>query len=219
MFAAATFAFADSINALLIAVIVGVGIMLPRGQYKKVTPLLIAGDWMGVFVLSLITMRIFVGLAAVVRRTLESPIFGMVLIALGVVTALLTLRSRPTGEPSPLVQRLLEPLQQPTAKTFFTGMVLGLVQSITSVPFFGGIAVLAGGDFSNLVRYGGMFAYASVALSLPTAVAIGVGYVRRKPHSQVGQAFTWARNNPATVSKVGGYVVATFLVGLGIAHL
>lgn len=218
MFHAVSFAFADSVNALLIGVIVAIGIMLPRGRYRKVAPLLIAGDWLGVFLLALVVMYVFVGLEDVVRAILQSPLFGLVLIVVGLGTAFMTWKSKPGGT-NALVEKLLGPLRQPSFKTVLTGFVLGVAQSITSVPFFGGIAVLAAGDFSDLARYGGMVWYASIALSLPTAVALAVGQVRRHPDSQLGRWFTWARNNPEVVSKGGGYVVAAFLVLLGAIHL
>lgn len=50
MLAALQFALIDSINLLLIAVVVAVGIATPaiRGKYTKITSLLIFGDWLGV---------------------------------------------------------------------------------------------------------------------------------------------------------------------------
>lgn len=218
MFHAVSFAFADSINALLIGVLVAISIMLPRGQYRKVAPLLVAGDWLGVFLLSLAVMYVFVGLEDLVRAILNSPLFGLVLVVVGVGTAFMTWKSKPGGTGA-LVEKLLGPLRAPSFMTFATGFVLGVAQSITSAPFFGGIAVLAAGDFSAWARYGGMVWYASIALSLPTAVAIAVGQVRRYPESRLGQWFAWAREHPDTVSKVGGYAVAVFLVILGVAHL
>ena len=41
-------AFADSVNALLIGILVAIGIMLPRGSYRKIAALVIVGDWFGV---------------------------------------------------------------------------------------------------------------------------------------------------------------------------
>ena len=50
MLGALQLAFVDSVNLLLIGVIVAVGIAVPRGngRYAKTTSLLIAGDWLGV---------------------------------------------------------------------------------------------------------------------------------------------------------------------------
>lgn len=218
MLHAVSFAFADSFNALLIGVLVAIGIMLPRGKYRKVAPLLVAGDWLGVFLLALVVMYVFVGLEDLVRAILHSPLFGLVLIVVAAGTAFLTWRSTP-GSTGALVEKLLGPLRTPSVMTFATGFVLGVAQSITSVPFFSGIAVLAAGDFSAWSRYGGMIWYASVALSLPAAAALAIGQVRRHPHSRLGRWFSWAREHPETVSKAGGYVVALLLLVLGVIHL
>lgn len=218
VFLAVSYAFADSVNALLIGVIVAVGIMLPRGKYRLVAPLLIFGDWLGVFLLALLVMFIFEGLRDYVEAALASPVFGLVLIAVGVVTAVMTWRSTPGGD-SKIMGALLGFLREPTIWTVLAGFVLGVAQSLTSVPFYGGIAVLAAGDFSTLVRYGGMFFYATIALSLPILVAAFVGVVRRMPDSMFGRWFTWAREHTLEVSRAGGYLVALFLVALGAFHL
>lgn len=218
MLYAVSFALADSVNALLIAVIVAIGIMLPRGQYRKIAPLLIIGDWFGVFLLALLVMFVFGGIEDIVNALIEGPIFGIILIAVGLIAAFGTWRSKP-GDNSKLVSSLLRFLREPSALTFLAGLVLGLVQSLTSGPFYGGIAVLSVGDYSAWTKYGGMFWYATLALSLPTLVAILVGVVRTRPESRLGKWFGWARENTQTVSKVGGYFVAVFLIVLGILHL
>lgn len=218
VFLAVSYAFADSVNALLIGVIVAIGILLPRGRYRWVVPLLIFGDWLGVFLLALLVMFVFEGMQDTIRALLESPIFGLILIAVGLVTAVATIRSKPGGD-SKIIDAMLSFLREPTVWTVLAGFVLGLVQSLTSVPFYGGIAVLAAGDYSQWVRYGGMFFYAIVALSLPIAVAVFVGLVRRKPESRLGQWFAWAREHTLEVSRAGGYLVAVLLVVLGVFHL
>lgn len=218
VFLAVSYAFADSVNALLIGVIVAIGILLPRGKYRWVAPLLIFGDWLGVFLLALLVMFAFEGMQEFVQAALASPIFGIVLIAVGLVTAVTTWRSKPGGD-SKIINAMLSFLREPTVWTVLAGFVLGVVQSLTSVPFYGGIAVLAAGDFSQWARYGGMFWYASVALSLPIAVAVFVGLVRRKPDSRLGRWFAWAREHTLEVSRAGGYLVAVLLVVLGVLHL
>lgn len=82
MLHAVSFALLDSINALLIGVVVALGVMLPRGKYKTVTPLLIAGDWFGVFALSVLSMFIFDSLKEYVDAFLDSPLLGILLIIL-----------------------------------------------------------------------------------------------------------------------------------------
>lgn len=218
LLAAVTNAFADSLNALLIGVIVALGVMLPRGSYKKVVPLLIVGDWLGVFTLAVACMAIFDGLDEQVKRLTESTVFGWALIAVGVLIGVLTLMSKPGGD-NKLVARILDPLRAPGPKTVLVGFILGFVQSVTSAPFFAGLLFLAAGGYGPLINYGGMVIYASIALSLPTLSALLVGWVRSYPDSPAGRAFTAARDKADELSKVSGFVVAGILIALGVVYL
>ncbi|OFT82273.1 hypothetical protein [Corynebacterium sp. HMSC29G08] len=218
MLGALSLAFIDSVNLLLIAVIVAVGIVAPRAnrRYAKVTGLLIAGDWLGVALLAALMLLIFDGLGDAVQRFVEGPVFGMLLIATGVVTGLLALRG---GDNAGLVQKVMGPLAVPSISTVLTGVVLGLVQSATSVPFYGGLALLSAAGIEPVQRYAAIPLYATVALSLPTLCALLVGWVRAKPKSAAGRAFEWARANPKTVSLAATWAVSVMLVVLGAVHL
>lgn len=217
MLHAVTYALLDSINLLLIGVIVAIGVMLPaHGRYRRTSILLIVGDWLGVFLLALVTMFVFDSLGDIIKKLVNSPAFGIILIIVALVTAVMTWRG---GDSSAMVAKILPPLRTPTWKTFVTGLILGLVQSATSGPFFAGIAVLSAGDFSIAVRYVGMIFYASLALSLPTFAAICVGVVRMYPHSKVGQWFEYMRDHREQASAAAGYVVAVVLGAMGLLHL
>lgn len=218
MLHAVQFAFVDSINLLLIGVIVAVGVMVPRGsrRYARTTALLIAGDWCGVAALAFLMLVVFDGLGDVVQRFVEGPIFGILLIATGILTGLLALRG---GDNSGLVNRILEPLKTPSAKTVVVGFVLGLIQSATSVPFYGGLAVLSAAGVDVAVRYAFLVLYATIALSLPTLCALAVGWVRRAPQSPAGRAFAAARENSEKVSLGATWAVALLLVVLGTIHM
>ena len=218
MLHAVSFALLDSINALLIGVVVALGVMLPRGKYKTVTPMLIAGDWFGVFVLAVLSMFIFDSLRQYVNAFLDSPLLGILLIILGLASIVMSWRSRP-GESNALVDKILKPLQTPTTLTFLTGFILGLAQSVTSGPFFAGLLHLVAGGFNAWVRYGGLVIYASLALSLPILVAIFIGFVRTNPQSPAGQLFARAQDNKDQVSKIGGYLVGIVLVVMGVLNL
>lgn len=219
MLHAVTYALLDSINLLLIGVIVAIGVMLPpppEGRYRRTSILLVAGDWLGVFLLALLTMFVFDSLGDIIKQLVNSPAFGILLIAVALLTAFMTWRG---GDSSHMVAKILPPLKTPTWKTFVTGLILGLVQSVTSGPFFAGIAVLSAGDFSVAVRYLGMIFYASLALSLPTLTAILVGVVRMYPHSKVGQLFEYMRDHREQASAAAGYIVAVILGAMGLLHL
>ncbi|AQQ14435.1 hypothetical protein CGLAU_02250 [Corynebacterium glaucum] len=215
---ALSLAFIDSINLLLIAVIVAVGILAPRagGRFGKITGLLIAGDWLGVAGLALIMLLIFDSLGEAVQRIVNGPIFGIVLIATGVLTGLLALRG---GDNSALVNRILAPLRSPNPLTVLTGFILGLVQSATSAPFYGGLMLLSAAGVDPATRYATIPLYATVALSLPTLTALLVAWVRAKPESAAGRAFDWARANPQTVSLAATWAVSFLLIVLGVVHL
>ena len=210
-------AFADSVNALLIGILVAIGIMLPRGSYRKIAALVIVGDWFGVLTAAAVVMFIFVGIQDKVAAALESPAIGWGLIVIGVGLGVLAWRSK--GEPNDMVHKLLGPLRTPSPKTVVVGFLMGVIQSLTSVPFFYGLMHLAAGDFSNTVKYGGLFFYASFALSLPTVCGLFIALVRAKPHSWAGRAFAWARENSAAVALWSGYGVAAFLVVMGLVAL
>ena len=216
MLNALTYAFLDSINVLLIAVVVALGMMLPAGRYRRITPLLVFGDWLGVAVLALAVLVVFDGLGDQVAALVESPLFGVLLIITGLATAVLTFRG---GDSSALVEKILAPLRTPSIMTVATGFVLGAIQSVTSVPFFAGLAVLSAGGLPVVERYLGLILYASVALSLPTLVAIAVGIVRHRPNSWLGRFFAAARDNQAKVSRGAGYLVAVLLILIGALHL
>ena len=154
MLLAVTYALTDAINVLLIGVLVVIGVLLPpRSRYNRIATLLIAGDWLGVFLYALVCMLVFDGIGAPIKRLVESSIFGIILIAVGVLSAILTWRG---GDTSKMMAKILPSLQYPSFKTFATGLVLGVVQSATSVPFYAGIAVLSAGGFSVMIRYVGM---------------------------------------------------------------
>lgn len=214
-----SYALLDSLNALLIGVIVALGVMLPRtGRYRRIVTLLIAGDWLGVFLLALVTMLIFDGISDLVQQALESPVFGILLIAVGLLTLVLTVRGTGDGE-STLVKRLLAPLQEPSFRTVGVGFLLGVIQSATSVPFFAGLAYLSTSGFGPAVRYIGLFFYASLALSLPALSAVFVGMVRAHPFSPFGRAFEYMQSRRELMVKLAGYLVAVALTLFGIGAL
>lgn len=217
-----SFALADTVNFLLIGVLVAVGVAQPPrergGRYGAVAALLVLGDWLGVLALALVTMVVFDGLGEVIKTVVDSPVFGILLILTGLLSAVLAWRGGGDG-PSGLVNRIMTPLKTPTVATVGTGFALGVVQSATSVPFFAGIALMSAGDFATVTRYVGMIAYAAVALSLPFVCALIVGFIRMRPYSAAGRGFAWMRGNQATVARAGGYIVAVFLILLGVVHL
>ncbi|SER65696.1 hypothetical protein [Corynebacterium cystitidis] len=216
MLAALQFALIDSINLLLIAVIVAVGIATPqiRGKYAKITSLLIAGDWLGVAALSLPVLLLFDQVRHHIQAFLDGPIFGWILIGTGLIVGLMALKG---GDNSKLVEFIMAPLRDAGPKTVLMGFALGVIQSATSAPFYFGLAILAAEEVAS--RYIFLILYATVALSLPTVTAILVWVVRQRPQSVVGKLFEKARNDPERLSLIASWAVALMLIGLGVAHL
>lgn len=215
MLPALQLAFVDSVNLLLIGVIVSVGIAARR-DYAATTALLIAGDWCGVAGLALVILAIFDGLGPAVKDFVDGPVFGILLVATGLVTAVLAVRG---GDNGALTEKIMRPLRTPGPLTVLTGVVLGVVQSATSAPFYGGLALLSAAGIEPSIRYRSIALYASVALSLPTLTALAVGWVRRRPDSAAGRAFEWARTHPERVTRAATWAVAVLLVVLGVAHV
>lgn len=217
MWHAVSYALMDSVNVLLIGVIVTIGVMFPpAAPYRRTAALLVGGDWLGVFLLAIPTLAVFEHIEHRVHAALESSWFGVILIAVGLLGAVLTWRG---GDNSPLVSKMLTQLQRPSLRTVGTGFVLGVVQSATSLPFFAGLAYLSTGNFSAAFSYTALFLYAMLALSLPALCAILVGFVRAYPDSPAGRGFSWARENSTVVAAWAGYAVSIALVGLGVSHL
>lgn len=217
MLHALSLAFVDAVNVLLIGVLVALAIMLPPGQYRRIAPLLLIGDWLGVFVLSVVVLLAFDGLQSLVDAVLASPAFGILLILTGLLTAFLTWRGGDSS--SDLVDKVLTPLRTPSPLTVLVGFLLGLVQSATSVPFYAGLAVLSATDISAAGRYLGLLLYATVALSLPFLAGLALSAVRARPHSWISRTFGRARQNQAQVTRAAGWLVTALLIGIGILQI
>ncbi|MGV0384664.1 hypothetical protein ACUY2T_07930 [Corynebacterium sp. 22_2729] len=214
MLHAVSFALADSVNVLLIGVLFAIAVMHPQPRrYSPIAAVLVAGDWCGVLLLSLLTLLLFNGIEDVVQTALASPIFGLVLIAIGLLSAFLTLRG---GDPSPMINRLAKPLRRASLSTFLSGMVLGLVQSATSAPFFAGLAYLSTVEISTFAKYLTVVLYATLALSLPALSAIALGMVLRKPNSGLAKFIDGLRHRKEQMVALAGYVVAAMLIVLGL---
>ncbi|GEE02444.1 hypothetical protein nbrc107696_28900 [Gordonia spumicola] len=216
MLHALSFAFVDSVNVLLIGVLVALALMLGPGRYRRIAPLLLIGDWLGVFVLSVVVLLVFDGLESLVHTVLDSPLFGILLILTGLLTAFLTWRG---GDSSDLVDRILAPLRSPSPMTVGVGFALGVVQSATSVPFYAGLAVLSASDVAATQRYLGLFLYATVALSLPLLAGLALAGVRARPHSWIGRLFARARRNQARVTRSAGWLVTLLLIVIGVLQI
>lgn len=217
MLHAVSYALLDSVNVLLIGVLFAVAIMHVRtGRYGKIALLLVMGDWTGVFLLAGVTYLLFGNVEDQVRQVLESPIFAGVLIGVGVLSAVLTLRG---GDPSDMINRLARPLQRPSVKTFTSGMALGAIQSITSMPFFAGLAYLTTTDLSAAGKLVALVLYASLALSLPAISAVVLWIVLLKPDSGLARFIGSLRAHKQALVKSAGYVVAAILILMGLSTL
>ena len=217
MLHAVSFALLDSVNALLIGILVAIGIILPRGKYRRIASLVVIGDWMGVLAAAAVVMFVLLGVKDQIEAILSSPVAGWVLVAVGIAVGFGSWRSQ--GQPNALVNRLLEPLRTPSPLTAIIGFIMGVVQSLTSVPFYYGLMHLATEDIAPAAQYGGLVWYASLALSLPTICGLFIAVVRAHPESAAGRLFAAARANSTQVALFGGYLVAVFLILMGVLSL
>lgn len=218
MFHAVSYALLDSVNVLLIGIIVAIAALLPRkGKYGPIATLLVAGDWLGVFLLSILVMLVFDGLEDLVQGFLDSIWFGVILLGTGIVSFIATMVSK--TDSTRKLDGFLAPVKTPSWRTVGAGLILGIVQSATSLPFYAGLGFLSVGNFSVGIRYGGLVVYATLALSLPIIVAILVGMVRRYPESPVGKLFELIGQNKERVTKWSGYLVALVLCIMGITSI
>ena len=218
MLHAVSYALADSVNVLLIGVLFAVGVMHPKpARYGKIAAVLVLGDWLGVLLLSAVTMLVFDGIGDLVHTALESPVIGLLLIAVGLMSIVMAFRGG--GDSSAMVARLAKPLRKAGLSTFASGMVLGLVQSATSLPFFVGLGYLSTGGFSTEVRYFGLIVYATLALSLPIVCAWLIGLVLKFPNSVLGRGLASLRTRQDLVTRYAGYGIGVLLIGLGALSL
>lgn len=217
MIHAVSFALLDSVNALLIGILVAIGIMLPRGKYRWIASLVILGDWLGVLTAAAVVMFVLLGVREQIAAILESPIAGGILIIVGIALAFGAWHSQ--GKPNALIGRMLQPLRTPSIITVLIGFVMGVVQSLTSVPFYFGLMFLATQDLSLAAQYGGLLWYATLALSLPVVCGLFIAVVRAHPDSAAGRVFAAARENSTRVTLIGGYIVAVFLIIMGVVNL
>ncbi|MBZ8176259.1 hypothetical protein GP475_04035 [Corynebacterium poyangense] len=217
MIHAASFALIDSVNVLLIGVVVALGLIIPpHGPYRKTVALLIGGDWFGVFLLALLSLLVFNNLGGLVISFTESVAFGIVIILAGILIAVLTALG---GSNDALIQRILVPLKNPGILTVLTGTILGLAQSITSAPFFLGLIELSATPLAPTWKYSWVILYATLALSLPMLSAVLVGIVRRYPNSVAGHFFDWMRQRPQAMTLFAGYGVGILLIVMGVVEL
>ncbi|KJR04885.1 membrane protein [Gordonia sihwensis] len=216
MLHALSLAFVDSVNVLLIGVLVTLALILGPGQYRRIAPLVLIGDWLGVLVLAFAVMLVFDGLQSVVDAVISSPLFGILLILTGLLTAFLTWRG---GDSSDLVDKILTPLRAPSPLTLLVGFVLGVVQSATSVPFYAGLAVLSAADIPLTERYLGVVLYATVALSLPLLAGLALVVVRARPHWWIGRVFAYGRRNREVVIRYAGWFVTVLLIVIGVLQI
>ena len=46
-----------------------------------------------------------------------------------------------------------------------------------------------------------------------------IGYIRSHPYSRIGRGFATVQDNQEAAARVGGYIVAVLLIGLGLLQL
>lgn len=208
MLHAVSFALLDSVNVLLIGIVVVAGVMLQPAAYRRIAPALIIGDWLGVFGLAVVVLFIFSGLEDFVHAALASPIYAWVLGLAGVVSIAGAWRSK--GGEAKMIGRLLGPLRTLSWQTVVMGVLLGAIQSATSVPFYVGLLHLGALQLSAAAQIGAVAGYATLALSLPVISAFVVAWASRS------ELFSLLREKADVLVKAAGYLVGAILIVMAL---
>lgn len=214
MLQAVGFALIDSINLLLIGAILACGLILKNSKdYTRTTTLLILGDWLGVFTLCIIIFPLFDKIKKPMEEFLNSPIAGVIMLIIALITAIGTAIG---NDKSRIIGTLLQVLRTSSHKVFIAGFILGLIQSLTSWPFYLGLAHLSIGNFSTTIKIFGLIGYTSLALSTPALAAMFVGLAIRHPDRFAGRVFQVLQIKSRNLGKGTGYFVAVVFLFLGL---
>lgn len=192
--------FADSFNLLLWAIIVFGTI---RNQSAKKLTLLVASDWIGILSAAYLILLAFNTLGIDAPRTTESPWLGILLIILGIL-GLLTINK--SGK---IVTRSIDfsnSIFRSRTRIVGGGVALGFVQSVTSVPFIGGVlSLINSGNGSSFTA--SMIIYSLIAISTSLVIlAAGIALKGRLASIRI---------SPRTTSLVTSILL--ILVGLVLA--
>ncbi len=219
------FAAVDSINVLLIAVLVTLRLLSGRAAYRRSALSLFAGHWIAILLLASVIIAFFGRAAGLVAGILESPLFGWFFVVLGVVGLALIFRG---SDMYGAARRVVAFTVGSRWNAFRAGFVLGLGQSVTSAPFFGGLMVLNGIHLDLVTLAAALGMYATVALSVPALFGGLLAFGRHGGAAEADGA-PGTRVSIDGAAAVGGTARAIvnactwgapiMLIVLGVAHL
>lgn len=169
----ASFAIVDSINVLLIAVLFIVRVDSKQAR-KRIIPsswLLIASDFTGVLFAAALVSLLIRGAGWDLRPILDSAWFGVIFVALGLVAA----RSAVRGDSSVRLAKAFSAyVTGSPGNTILLGVSLGVVQSLTSGPFWGGLVVISASVDVVVAMVVTLVFYSMVALLVPVIFEISL---------------------------------------------
>ena len=171
----------DSVNLLAFAVIAGLWLGSAGGSaaFTPRAARFTGGAFCGIVLLSVLSVWVIGNNQELVRALLAKLWVMGVLGTVGLVIAALGLR-RPAEEPA-VEEAAEDPLTRTVLARFgiaATGVVLGVVQSATSVPFAAGMVLISFADsplWSQIVQ---ILFFALVAITPSACLIVGLGRVR-----------------------------------------
>lgn len=190
----------DSVNMLAFAVIAGLWLSLrdKKGTFAPRAAQFTGGAFLGILGLAMLSVWVIGSNQDLVRRLWDNPIAAIVAGVIGIVLLVLGLRvsaspraersaatladSRREGYEDAAVDALEEAIaeESPIPKSvmrsiglFGTGIMLGIIQSGTSVPFAGGVVIISFAETSLVQQIVEILVFALVAIA-PSALLIAV---------------------------------------------
>lgn len=176
--------FADSFNLLLWAIIIFGTI---RNQSAKKLTLLVTSDWVGILSAAYLILLAFNTLGIDAPQTTESPWLGILLAILGVL-GLLTI-----NKSGSIVTRSIDfsnKIFRSRTRIVGGGVALGFVQSLTSVPFIGGVLSLINSENGSSFT-ASMIIYSLIAISTSLVIlAAGIALKGRLASIRISPRMT-----------------------------
>ncbi|GAB3597877.1 hypothetical protein GCM10027580_28080 [Corynebacterium faecale] len=205
LFTIAPYALIDSVNLLLIGVVLLSRLFSDlRNKISWISISILFGDFVGIVLAGLIAFTVVNRTGLNAQEILESPIFGGALIAVGLL-GLIAARS------SHLVSSVYKSIRfvgKRKLNAILFAVFTGLVQSLTSIPFWGGILEMNGFNLANVNSLAVLVVYSLMATF---AVALVVFYslvVKSEKTVNTAKIISW-----------GTLLSSVALIGLGILKL
>ncbi|KAB3523064.1 hypothetical protein F8377_02580 [Corynebacterium zhongnanshanii] len=204
--AVAPFALIDSLNLLLFAFIFLLRVTHgdQRERFVGQASLVLCADYLGILAACGVILSLLHLSAIDPAVVLESAFFGLAFIALGLVALYGTWKGKSILAGA---RKLLGSFSRNIVALLGLGFLTGLIQSLTSLPFWGGIMYALGNEEELQAHYFSL-AYSSLAISTPLVLFIAVAAMRPLPERVLQRH-----------ERTCNWAIAILLTLLGVMHL